>query len=39
LIEDILERSFQAEILQRQPPFFEIDFLELSSHWDLKTSK
>jgi len=39
LIEDILERSFQAEILQRQPPFFKIDFLELSSHWDLKASK
>lgn len=39
LIEDILERSFQAEILQRQAPFFKIDFLELSSHWDLKTSK
>ena len=39
LIEDILERSFQAEILQRQAPFFKIDFLELSSHWDLKSSK
>ena len=39
LIEDILERSFQEEILQRQAPFFKIDFLELSSHWDLKASK
>lgn len=36
LIEDILERSFQAEILERQDPFFKIDFLELSSHWDVK---
>jgi hypothetical protein len=39
LIEDILERSFQAEILERQAPFFKIDFLELSSHWDLKAPK
>jgi hypothetical protein len=39
LIEDILERSFQAEILERQAPFFKIDFLELSSHWDLKSPK
>ncbi|MDG1269373.1 MAG: DUF4294 domain-containing protein [Ulvibacter sp.] len=36
LIEDILERSFQEEILERQAPFFKIDFLELSSHWDAK---
>ncbi|MDC1200092.1 DUF4294 domain-containing protein, partial [bacterium] len=36
LIEDILERSFQEEILERQAPFFKIDFLELSSHWDVK---
>lgn len=39
LIEDILERSFQEEILQRQAPFFKIDFLELSSHWDQKVPK
>ena len=39
LIEDILERSFQAEILERQAPFFKIDFLELSSHWDLKAPR
>ena len=39
LIEDILERSFQAEILERQAPFFKIDFLELSSHWDAKAPK
>ena len=39
LIEDILERSFQEEILERQAPFFKIDFLELSSHWDAKVPK
>ena len=39
LIEDILERSFQEEILERQAPFFKIDFLELSSHWDAKAPK
>ena len=39
LIEDILERSFQEEILERQAPFIKIDFLELSSHWDLKALK
>lgn len=39
LIEDILERSFQAEILERQAPSFKIDYLELSSHWDSKTAK
>jgi hypothetical protein len=39
LIEDILERSFQEEILERQAPFIKIDFLELSSHWDVKAPK
>ena len=39
LIEDILERSFQEEILERQAPFIKIDFLELSSHWDAKAPK
>jgi len=39
LIEDILERSFQEEILERQAPFIKIDFLELSSHWDVKALK
>ena len=39
LIEDILERSFQEEILERQAPFFKIDFLDLSSHWDVKSPK
>lgn len=33
LIEDILERSFQAGILERQDPAFEIDLLDLSDHW------
>lgn len=37
LIEDILERSFQAEILERQAPSFSIDYFELSSHWSLKS--
>ncbi|MGK0377068.1 DUF4294 domain-containing protein [Patiriisocius sp. Uisw_017] len=39
LIEDILERSFQAEILKRQSPAFPIDYFELSSHWDKITKK
>ena len=34
LIEDILERSFQASLLERQPPAFDIDFLDLESHWN-----
>ena len=34
LIEDILERSFQSNILNRQSPAFEIDYLELTSHWN-----
>ena len=33
LIEDILERSFQAGLLERQSPAFEIDLLDLSDHW------
>jgi hypothetical protein len=33
LIEDILERSFQAGILERQDPAFEINLLDLSDHW------
>ncbi|MGV6827939.1 MAG: DUF4294 domain-containing protein [Flavobacteriales bacterium] len=36
LIEDILERSFQANILERQNPAFEIDFLDLTAHWSKK---
>lgn len=34
LIEDILERSFQANLLERQKPAFDIDFLNLTDHWD-----
>ncbi len=34
LIEDILERSFQAGLLERQDPAFEIDLLDLSDHWN-----
>lgn len=34
LIEDILERSFQANVLERQKPAFTIDYLDLTSHWN-----
>jgi hypothetical protein len=34
LIEDILERSFQANQLVRQKPAFPIDYLDLTSHWN-----
>jgi len=37
LIEDVLERSFQAKILERQKPAFPIDYLELTVHWNKKT--
>lgn len=37
LIEDILQRSFQENKLERQRPFFPIDYLDLSSHWNSKT--
>ena len=37
LIEDVLERSFQAHILERQKPAFPIDYLELTVHWNKKT--
>lgn len=36
LIEDILERAFQASILERQAPAFDIDYLDLQDHWDSK---
>ncbi len=39
LIEDILERSFQSKILERQKPAFPIDYLELSVHWNKRTSE
>lgn len=38
LIEDILERSFQANILERQKPAFKIDYLDLNSYWNKRTS-
>ncbi|MEP2937400.1 MAG: DUF4294 domain-containing protein [Gilvibacter sp.] len=34
LIEDILERAFQANILERQAPAFPIDYLDLQESWD-----
>jgi hypothetical protein len=34
LIEDVLERSFQSNVLERQKPAFEIDYLDLTSHWN-----
>ena len=37
LIEDVLERSFQANILVRQSPAFPIDMLNLTAHWNTKT--
>ncbi|MDC7995293.1 DUF4294 domain-containing protein [Altibacter sp. HG106] len=37
LIEDILERSFQGNILERQKPAFEIDYLDLTAHWNQKS--
>lgn len=36
LIEDILERSFQSNLLVRQRPAFDIDLLDLTDHWDSK---
>jgi len=34
LIEDILERSFQSNILERQSPAFPIDLFDLKAHWN-----
>ena len=39
LIEDILERSFQDNILVRQKPAFKIDYFELTTHWNDKAKK
>lgn len=36
LIEDILQRSFQENILERQSPAFPIDYLDLKAHWNKK---
>lgn len=38
LIEDILERSFQDDILERQKPAFTIDYLDLNSYWIKKSN-
>lgn len=38
LIEDILERSFQDNILVRQKPAFEINYFDLTDHWNKKVS-
>ncbi len=37
LIEDILERSFQDKILERQEPAFPINYLDLKDSWSNKT--
>jgi len=37
LIEDILERSFQDNRLERQAPAFPIDYLDLKAHWNKKS--
>ncbi len=37
LIEDILERSFRDNILERQAPAFEINYLDLTSQWKRKS--
>ncbi|MGO3184582.1 MAG: DUF4294 domain-containing protein [Aequorivita sp.] len=37
LIEDILERSFQINRLDRQAPAFPIDYLELKANWNKKS--
>lgn len=36
LIEDVLERSFQSNKLERQEPAFTIDYLDLTAHWNQK---
>ncbi len=37
LIEDILERSFQENKLERQAPAFPINYLDLTSQWNKKS--
>ncbi len=39
LIEDVLERSFQANILEKQPPANPIDFLDLTAYWNKKSKE
>ena len=33
LIEDILQRSFQAKVLEPQDPAIDVNFLELENKW------
>lgn len=37
LIEDILQRSFQAKVLEPQPSALDFNFLELRNKWTVKT--
>lgn len=39
LIEDILERSFQDNILERQKPAFPINYLDLRANWKRKAKE
>lgn len=39
LIEDILQRSFQSDLLKRQKSAYAIDYLELTSHWNSVSKK
>ena len=39
LIEDILERSFQDNILIRQKPAFKINYFDLTDNWNMKAKK
>ena len=34
LIEDILERAFQEDVLVRQNPVYPLDILNLADHWN-----
>lgn len=38
LIEDILERSFQSNKLERQEAAVKIDYFDLTNHWNAKSS-
>lgn len=39
LIEDILQRSFQANILEPQPSALDFNYLELTNKWSVKNKK
>ena len=39
LIEDILERSFQSNRLDRQKSALPLDYFDLTTHWNKKTEK